>query len=141
VATTPKPRVVSLEIVPQGPKPFSIGSHTHKALLFAIKVKIGGVAGALASLLGKQPPDTRAWVLTGEAPAFARSDGRFSGDCPVLRMELAIPAVWPAARLRAFSSATFETQNPFGKVPTGQITTRWLFEEAVCLKYANIKFR
>jgi hypothetical protein len=95
VVTTPKPHIVSLEIVPQGQKPFSIGSHTHKALLFAIKVRIGGITGALASLLGKQPPDTQAWVLTGEAPAFARSDGPFSGDGPVLRMELAIPAVWP----------------------------------------------
>src|SRR5438445_8156325 len=57
LAATPKPRVVTLDIVPQGQKPFSIGNHTHKALLFNIKVKIGGIAGALASFLGKQPPD------------------------------------------------------------------------------------
>lgn len=95
VATTPKPRIVSLEIVPQGQKPFSIGSHRHTALLFNIKVKIGGLAGALASVMGKQPKDTQAWVLTEEAPAFARSDGPFAGDGPVLRMELAIPATWP----------------------------------------------
>ena len=43
VATMPKPRVASLEIIPQGQKPFSIGSHTHKALLFAIRAKIGGI--------------------------------------------------------------------------------------------------
>src|SRR6266446_5638176 len=95
VAATPKPRLVNLEIIPQGQKPFSIGSVKHKALLYSIKVKIGGVTGAIASLIGKQPPDTQAWVLTGEAPAFARSDGPFSGDGPLLRMELAIPAVWP----------------------------------------------
>jgi hypothetical protein len=95
VAAMPKPRIVNLEIVPQGQKPFSIGSHTHKALLYAIKVKIGGVAGAIATITRKQPPDTQAWILTEEAPAFARSDGPFSGDGPLLRMELAIPAVWP----------------------------------------------
>jgi hypothetical protein len=95
VAAMPKPRIVNLEIVPQGQKPFSIGSHTHKALLYAIKVKIGGVAGAIATITRKQPPDTQAWILTEEAPAFARSDGPFSGDGPFLRMELAIPAVWP----------------------------------------------
>jgi hypothetical protein len=55
----PKLRVVNLEIVPHGQKPFSIGSHTHKALLYAIKVKIGGVAGAIATITGKQPPDTQ----------------------------------------------------------------------------------
>jgi hypothetical protein len=95
VAATPKPRVVNLEIIPQGQKSFSIGSYKHKALLFVVKVKIGGVAGALASFLGKVPPDTQAWILTNEAPAFARSDGPILGDGPVLRMELAIPAVWP----------------------------------------------
>ena len=98
VATTPKPRVVNLEIVPQGQKPFTIGTHAHKALLFNIKVRIGGVAGTLAKFLGKQPPDTQAWVLTNEAPSFARSDGPFSGDGPILRMELAIPATWPDSK-------------------------------------------
>ena len=95
VAAMPIPRIVNLEIVPLGQKPFSIGSHTHRALLYAIKVKIGGVAGAIATITRKQPPDTQAWILTEEAPAFARSDGPFSGDGPLLRMELAIPAVWP----------------------------------------------
>ena len=100
VAAMPKPRIVNLEIVPQGQKPFSIGSHTHKALLYAIKVKIGGVAGAIATITRKQPPDTQAWILTGEAPAFARSDGPFSGDGPLLRMELAIPPYGRTAGLR-----------------------------------------
>jgi hypothetical protein len=100
VAATPKPRVVNLEIVPQGQKPFSIGSHTHEALLYAIKVKIGGIAGALASFMGKQPADTQAWVLTGETPAFARSDGPLYGGGPIVRMELAVPAVWPETAQR-----------------------------------------
>ncbi len=95
VAATPKPRIVNLEIVPQGQKPFSIGNYTHKALLLAIRVKIGGVTGALAWFAGKVPPDTQAWILTDEAPAFARADGPILGDGPVLRMELAIPARWP----------------------------------------------
>jgi hypothetical protein len=95
VATTPKPRLVNLEIIPQGHKPFSIGSHNHKALLYSIKVKIGGITGVIASLMGKKPPDTQAWVLTGEAPAFARSDGPLFGDGPIFRMEVAIPAIWP----------------------------------------------
>ena len=95
VATTPKPRLVNLEIIPQGQKPFSIGSHHHKALLYSIKVKIVGITGVVASLLGKKPPDTQAWVLTGEAPAFARSDGPLFGEGSIFRMEVAIPAVWP----------------------------------------------
>jgi hypothetical protein len=94
VAVTPKPRLVNLEIIPQGREPFSIGSYTHKAVRYVVKVKIGGIAGAMAHLVGKQPPDTQTWVLADGAPAFIRSDGPLSGDSPVLRIELAVPAVW-----------------------------------------------
>jgi hypothetical protein len=95
VATTPKPRLVHLEIIPQGEEPFSIGSFSHKAIHYVVKVKIGGLAGLLAPLVGKQPPDTQAWMLGDDAPAFVRSDGPWYGDGPIWRMELAIPAVWP----------------------------------------------
>jgi hypothetical protein len=102
VAVTPKPRLVNLEIIPEGREPFSIGSYTHKAVRYVVKVKIGGVAGAIAHLMGKQPPDTQTWMLADGAPAFVRSDGPLSGDSPVLRIELAVPAVWsdsaPATR-------------------------------------------
>jgi hypothetical protein len=40
-----------------------------------VKVKIGGIAGLVAPLLGKQPPDTHVWVLTGDAPAFVKLEG------------------------------------------------------------------
>jgi len=63
VAVTPKPRLVNLEIIPQGREPFSIGSYTHKAVRYVVKVKIGGVAGAIAHLMGKQPPNTQTWML------------------------------------------------------------------------------
>jgi hypothetical protein len=95
VAASPKPRLVKLDIIRQGQKPFSIGSQNHKALFYSIKVNIGGLTGAIVSLTGKQPPDTQAWVLAGEAPAFARADGPLFGDGAIFRMELAMPIVWP----------------------------------------------
>ena len=52
-------------------------------------------AGAIASLLGKQPPNMQVWVLADGAPALVRWDGPWYGDGPVWRIELAIPAVWP----------------------------------------------
>jgi hypothetical protein len=103
VAATPKPRLVNLEIIPQGQKPFSIGSYSHKAIHYVVKVKIGGVAGLVAHLMGKQPPDTQAWVLSDDAPAFVRSDGPLYGDGPIWRMELAVPAVWPDSSAAAKS--------------------------------------
>jgi hypothetical protein len=111
VAATPKPRLVKLEMIQQGLKPFSIGSQSHKALLYSIKVNIGGLTGAIVSLMGKRPPDTQAWVLTGEAPAFARADGPLFGEGAIFRMEVAFPAVWPdSASLEMTRPSTFLIQ-------------------------------
>jgi hypothetical protein len=103
MAATPKPRLVNLEIIPQGHETFSIGSYRHKAMHYIVKVKIGGVTGWIASLLGRQPPNTQVWVLADDAPAFVKSEGPFNGDGPMRRIELAIPAVWPE-RAAAISS-------------------------------------
>jgi hypothetical protein len=95
VVATPKPRLVRLEIIPQDQVPFSIGSYTHKAFRYMVKVKIGGVAGLIAHLMGKQPAPLQAWVLAEGAPAFVRFDGPLYSGGPTWRMEVAIPAEWP----------------------------------------------
>src|SRR5947208_1231734 len=92
VATTPKPRVVKLEILPEGEKAIASGNTKHKAVRYVVKVKIGGVAGLMARLLGKQPPDTHVWVLTGDAPAFVKLEGPLYAGGPLWRIELATPA-------------------------------------------------
>ena len=75
VAATPKPRLVKLAITPQGEDLFSIGGASRKATHCVVKVEIGGAAGLVAPLLGKQPPDTHVWILGGEALAFVKSEG------------------------------------------------------------------
>ena len=92
VATTPKPRVVKLEILPEGEKAIASGNTQHKTVRYVVKVKIGGVAGLVAPLLGKQPPDTHVWVLTGDAPAFVKLEGPLYAGGPIWRIELATPA-------------------------------------------------
>ena len=92
VATTPKPRVVKLEILPEGEKAIASGNTPHKTVRYVVKVKIGGVAGLVAPLLGKQPPDTHVWVLTGNAPAFVKLEGPLYAGGPIWRIELATPA-------------------------------------------------
>src|SRR5205814_6285153 len=47
VATTPKPRLVKLAILPQGQEPFTIGSFRHEAMHYVVIVEIGGVSGFL----------------------------------------------------------------------------------------------
>jgi len=94
VATTPKPLLVKLAIIPQGSEPFSIGSFRHKAIHYIVKVEIGGVAGFLARLLGKQPPDTHVWVLGGEAPAFVKAEGPLYAGGPIWRIQLASAGIF-----------------------------------------------
>ncbi len=94
VVATPKPRLVKLAITPQGEEPFSIGDSKHTAMHYVIKVKIGGVAGAIAPLLAKQPPDIHVWILGGEAPVIVKSEGPLSVGGPSWRIEMTSP-VWP----------------------------------------------
>jgi len=94
VAATPKPRLVKLTMASQGEDPFSIGDSKRTARHYVVKVEIGGVAGLMASLLGKQPPDTHVWILGGEAPTFVKSEGPLYLGGPIWRIELA-SVVWP----------------------------------------------
>jgi hypothetical protein len=96
VVATPKPRLVKLVITAHGEEPFSIGGSARKATHYVIRVEIGGAAGVVAPLIGKQPPDTHVWILGGEAPAFVKSEGPLYEGGPVWRIELTSP-VWPPA--------------------------------------------
>jgi hypothetical protein len=89
VAITPKPRLVKLAILPNGKEPFTIGSFRHEAMHYVVKVEIGGAAGFLARLFGKQPPDMHVWVLGGEAPAFVKAEVPLYAGGPIWRIQLA----------------------------------------------------
>lgn len=94
VVAAPKPRVVKLSISAQGKVPFTIAGSRREALHYVIKVEIGGLAGLVAPLLGKQPPDAHLWIIGGEAPTFVKSEALSFLGGPVWRTELAAP-VWP----------------------------------------------
>jgi hypothetical protein len=94
LAATPKPRIVKLTISREGEDTFSIEGSKRKARRFLAKVEIGGVAGVIAPLVGKQPPDVQIWVLQGEAPTFLKTQGPISAESPSWRIELTSPR-WP----------------------------------------------
>jgi hypothetical protein len=94
VVAAPKPRIVKIVVSPQSEDEFSIQNKKYTARTLLIHIDIGGVAGAVAPLVGKQPQDTRVWVLKADVPIFLRSIGPLSADAPVIQIELAGPA-WP----------------------------------------------
>ena len=98
VVTTPKPRLVGLEITSVGSDSISVGLLRKKATHFVGKIKIGGLAGAVAPIVGKQPPDIHIWVLAGDAPAFLKYEGPLEQDGPVWRIQMAHPPVFERNR-------------------------------------------
>ena len=93
VVPTPKPRLVKLNIEAADEERFTTGTATHTSTHYIVKVEIGGLAGVVAPLLGKQPPDTHVWIEGGEAPAFVKSEGPMFLGGPLWRIELVSP-VW-----------------------------------------------
>jgi hypothetical protein len=96
VAAAPKPRLVKLSITPPREESFSIAGTHHKSTVYKVTVELGGIAGLIAPLLGKQPADTDVWVAGGEAPAFVKSEGPQYVGGPIWRIELTSP-VWANA--------------------------------------------
>jgi hypothetical protein len=94
MAATPTPRMVKLLITPAGSERFTIGGTPREAMHYVLKVEIGGVAGVLAPIVGKQPPDSHVWIASGDVPVFVRAEQPFYAGGPVWRIELASPT-WP----------------------------------------------
>ena len=91
VAASTKPRVVKWNISPGPEKTINVGFMQHKAQHYIVKTKIEGAAGAIAPLVGKQPPDIHVWLVKSEAPTFLEFEGPLSQDNPVWRIELTAP--------------------------------------------------
>jgi len=91
VAATPKPRLVKLQVSQAGEESFAVGRSSHKAAHFVLKVDIGGVKGAIAPVVGKQPPDNHVWILVSEAPSFVKSEAPLFAEGPLWRIELTSP--------------------------------------------------
>ena len=92
VVAMPKPRIVKLEISPDGEDSYSVGGAARKAIRYVAKIHLGGVAGVVAPMIGKNPPDTHIWMAGGKAPVFLKSEGIVYEDGPIWRIELAAPA-------------------------------------------------
>ena len=95
MAATPNPRMVKLLVNQVGREQFTIGGSPREAMHYVLKVEVGGVAGVLAPLVGKQPPDAHVWIATGEVPVFVRAEQPFYVGGPVWRIDLASPT-WSA---------------------------------------------
>jgi hypothetical protein len=96
VVAAPKPRLVKIVVNARGAEPFSLAGYSREAVHYIAKVEIGGVAGVVAPMVGKQPPDSQIWILGGEAPVFVKAETLSYMGGPMWRTELVSP-FWPQA--------------------------------------------
>lgn len=98
VVATPKPRLVKLAISPAGEDTCSVIGVPHKAVHYDIKIELGGVAGVVAPLIGKAPPNIQIWAIPGDAPTFVREQGPLYSEGPIMTIQLASPAWHDSSR-------------------------------------------
>jgi hypothetical protein len=91
VSAAPKPMLVKLQVSTVGREKFVTGDLSRTAIHYALKVDIGGIKGALAPIVGKQPPDVHVWILDDKAPAFVKAELPLFFGGPIWRIELASP--------------------------------------------------
>jgi hypothetical protein len=88
-AFTPKPRLLRMELRREGEDRVVFAGSAKPATRFLVNLEIGGATGVVASLIGKNPPDFRYWLVLGDVPAFVRFEGAMFLNGPVWRVEMA----------------------------------------------------
>ncbi len=91
VVATPAPRLVTLAFSPRPVLPFILAGARRKALGYEIKFELGGLAGIVAPLIGKKPPNVQIWVEGGELPTFIKETGPTYAQGPILTIQLTSP--------------------------------------------------
>ena len=93
LAATPKPRLVKLAITSQKGETFSAAGAHRLSTRYDVKVELGGLTGVVAPLVGKEPKDTRVWIIGGKAPTFARMEGQLYQGGPLWTIEQVSPVL------------------------------------------------
>jgi hypothetical protein len=94
VVFTPKPRIIKMDLLHEGDDSVRVGPASKTARRYLVKLEIGGLTGVIASVIGKDPPDFRYWMVSGDVPAFARFEGAMYLNGPIWRLDMA-PVEWP----------------------------------------------
>jgi hypothetical protein len=91
LAPTSKPRLLRYAISLQQEGTVKVADRSLKTAEWNVKAELGGVAGVVAPMVGKQPPDMHVWVAEDGLPAILRIDAALYADGPVWSIQLANP--------------------------------------------------
>jgi len=91
IVATPKPRLIKLAISRVGEDNFSLLGFERKDVHYQIKFELGGVAGKVAPLVGKQPPDVQVWIEGGPMPTLVREQGPLAEGSAIVSIQVTGP--------------------------------------------------
>jgi hypothetical protein len=94
LVATPKPLLAKLVITKSGEDSYSLAGTPRKATHYEIKIQLTGLAGVVAPIIGKTPPDIQIWTTIGQLPTFIREQGPIYPDSPLMTIQLTSPS-WP----------------------------------------------
>jgi hypothetical protein len=94
VVGTPKPRVVKMIFSLDSRGRFAIGGINRQAIHYVIKIDLGGVAGVVAPVIGKQPASTDLWISADPVPTILKMRGPLYDGGPIWTIEPTLPR-WP----------------------------------------------
>jgi len=83
---TPEPRLIEMEWSWEGEDEVLLGGRPMKTMRSLVKLKIGGLTGVFASLVGKSPPGPSLLARDRGCPAFVRFEGAMYLNGPVWRL-------------------------------------------------------
>jgi hypothetical protein len=89
LSPTRKPRFFHFDVSSDGKGSFSIVGLRRTATIFRLHTDLGGLAGVVAPLIGKEPKDILVWVLEEGAPTVVRVVGPLSEGGPVVDVQFA----------------------------------------------------
>ncbi len=89
-----KPRIVDFKTQRDGKDSVQVAGQNRSATRMKIHIDLGGVAGVVAPMVGKQPTDTYVWLMDGDVRSFIRMQGALYQKGPIWKAELASPT-WP----------------------------------------------
>jgi hypothetical protein len=95
VLPTSKPRLATLAISRAGEDVYTLGGERQTAKKLEIKVELGGVAGVIAPVIGKEPKSGTAWMAGGKVPMFIRIKTQFYEGGPLWTIQQTAPG-WPS---------------------------------------------
>ena len=101
-------RLIHLTVSPAGTVPFRIGSVLRRAQDFEVKVELGGVTGAVAPVIGKQPKDVHFLIYEGADQLLSRKADSSSRTVRYGALSRSGPSRRTAAHLRPTSRSNLQ---------------------------------